>query len=99
MKNVEKKPWEMTKAEAGRNALLHDLAQAKLSLKKIPNSDLLAGYVAGLENTLATGGKATAKGHYYQVRYAVKNGENVPAEVLADYPDLANKPTNPGTGM
>ena len=87
-----KQPWRMTKQEAGMEALRHDLQQARITLKRIPHSSILQEYIAGLEKSITTGAPATSRGHYYQVRHAIREGENVPACVLADYPSLVPTP-------
>ena len=86
-----KEPWEMTKAEAAEDIRkTHQAAMVKAQQTGEPWDRSWRGQ----------GGRAwgwLTEPHEQAIRIALREGKPVPAEVLADYPDLAKQPLAPAT--
>ncbi len=92
----QKEPWQMTRAEYARQRKLQAAARETVAEEKAGRRQAAGeagfpqGYVYGLIEKLADL-PPLKQSHRQVVKEALSRGLPVPAEVLADYPDLVRK--------
>lgn len=104
--DLTKEPWQMTQSEfVKRHKEIDAVWQADKSkpstssFGKFYGSDYQEYMDAGKYGKPESGLSYEQQKHRSEVKNALAQGKRVPEEVLADYPDLKQKPLNPGAAL
>jgi hypothetical protein len=88
LKAEGKEPWEMSRSEFAKTSTVN----RGNNYLSVSSPDGSAFTIRTLDTAKYTDAEAIALSHKDYIKKAIENGKPVPAEVLAEYPDLIEKP-------